>query len=247
VGPKAGLACCVAEARRIGGARPTAGGTSAREPRNSASRSVRGCTLVGANPLATPVPRYRARPAPPAHRISAARPPGGLFCAPPSPGSPAASRAAGPSLVTAQRADPSDLAGPGPAPPPRRPPQRSRAATRRPNARACCAPDRRGLIPPVPHRRGCRPTGNPGPRPLHGGRGPGEHRRQHRRNQAAPPPLPSRIGPVEFGMLGGMVALRCPEDFRADPDARWCNVGAGLAAGRSVTDRSGDQGAGAAN
>ena len=28
-----------------------------------------------------------------------------------------------------------------------------------------------------------------------------------------PPPLPSRIGPVEFGMLGGMVALRCPEDF----------------------------------
>jgi hypothetical protein len=28
-----------------------------------------------------------------------------------------------------------------------------------------------------------------------------------------PPPLPSRIGPVEFGMLDGMVALRCPEDF----------------------------------
>jgi hypothetical protein len=25
--------------------------------------------------------------------------------------------------------------------------------------------------------------------------------------------LPSRIGPVEFGMLGRMVALRCPEDF----------------------------------
>jgi hypothetical protein len=28
-----------------------------------------------------------------------------------------------------------------------------------------------------------------------------------------PPPLPSRIGPVEIGLLGGMVALRCPEDF----------------------------------
>jgi hypothetical protein len=28
-----------------------------------------------------------------------------------------------------------------------------------------------------------------------------------------PPPLPSRIGPVEFCMLGGMVALRCPGDF----------------------------------
>jgi hypothetical protein len=28
-----------------------------------------------------------------------------------------------------------------------------------------------------------------------------------------PPPLPSRIGPVEFGMLGGVVAPRCPEDF----------------------------------
>jgi hypothetical protein len=27
------------------------------------------------------------------------------------------------------------------------------------------------------------------------------------------PPLPSHIGPVEFGMLGRMVALRCPEDF----------------------------------
>jgi hypothetical protein len=27
------------------------------------------------------------------------------------------------------------------------------------------------------------------------------------------PPLPSRVGPVEFDMLGRMVALRCPEDF----------------------------------
>jgi hypothetical protein len=35
-----------------------------------------------------------------------------------------------------------------------------------------------------------------------------------------PPPddLPARIGPVEFGELGGMVAVRCPHDL--DPIMR---------------------------
>ena len=28
-----------------------------------------------------------------------------------------------------------------------------------------------------------------------------------------PPALPARIGPVEFSDLGGMVAIRCPQDF----------------------------------
>jgi hypothetical protein len=28
-----------------------------------------------------------------------------------------------------------------------------------------------------------------------------------------PPDLPARIGPVEFSMLGGMVAVRCPADL----------------------------------
>jgi hypothetical protein len=27
------------------------------------------------------------------------------------------------------------------------------------------------------------------------------------------PPLPSRIGPVEFAEFGSMVAVRCPQDF----------------------------------
>jgi hypothetical protein len=27
------------------------------------------------------------------------------------------------------------------------------------------------------------------------------------------PDLPARIGPVEFGTLGGMVAVRCPREF----------------------------------
>ena len=29
----------------------------------------------------------------------------------------------------------------------------------------------------------------------------------------SPPPLPARIGPVEFAELGRMVAVRCPQDF----------------------------------
>ena len=28
-----------------------------------------------------------------------------------------------------------------------------------------------------------------------------------------PADLPARIGPVEFGMMGGMVAVRCPHDL----------------------------------
>ena len=28
-----------------------------------------------------------------------------------------------------------------------------------------------------------------------------------------PPPLPARVGPCEFGMLGAMVAVRCPQEF----------------------------------
>ena len=31
--------------------------------------------------------------------------------------------------------------------------------------------------------------------------------------------LPARIGPVEFGTLGGMVAIRCPHEL--DPIMRW--------------------------
>jgi hypothetical protein len=29
----------------------------------------------------------------------------------------------------------------------------------------------------------------------------------------SPPPLPARIGPVEFAEFGRMVAVRCPQDF----------------------------------
>jgi hypothetical protein len=29
----------------------------------------------------------------------------------------------------------------------------------------------------------------------------------------SPPPLPARIGPVEFTEFGRMVAVRCPQDF----------------------------------
>jgi hypothetical protein len=29
----------------------------------------------------------------------------------------------------------------------------------------------------------------------------------------SPPPLPTRIGPVEFAEFGRMVAVRCPQDF----------------------------------
>jgi hypothetical protein len=29
----------------------------------------------------------------------------------------------------------------------------------------------------------------------------------------SPPPLPSRIGPVEFAEFGQMVAVRCPQEF----------------------------------
>ena len=28
-----------------------------------------------------------------------------------------------------------------------------------------------------------------------------------------PPPLPARVGPVEFGELGRMVAVRCPKEL----------------------------------
>lgn len=28
-----------------------------------------------------------------------------------------------------------------------------------------------------------------------------------------PPVIPARIGPCELGMLGGMIAIRCPSDF----------------------------------
>ena len=28
-----------------------------------------------------------------------------------------------------------------------------------------------------------------------------------------PPPLPARVGPCEFSMLGAMVAVRCPQEF----------------------------------
>jgi hypothetical protein len=31
----------------------------------------------------------------------------------------------------------------------------------------------------------------------------------------APYPLPSRIGPVQFGALGGWVTVRCPRDYDA--------------------------------
>ena len=31
--------------------------------------------------------------------------------------------------------------------------------------------------------------------------------------RSPPPPLPVRIGPVEFGELGHMVAVRCPKEF----------------------------------
>ena len=29
----------------------------------------------------------------------------------------------------------------------------------------------------------------------------------------APPAIPARIGPCEFGQLGAMIAVRCPSDF----------------------------------
>jgi hypothetical protein len=29
----------------------------------------------------------------------------------------------------------------------------------------------------------------------------------------SPPPLPARIGPVEFAVFGRLVAVRCPQDF----------------------------------
>ena len=31
--------------------------------------------------------------------------------------------------------------------------------------------------------------------------------------RSPPPPLPARIGPVEFGELGRMVAVRCPKEL----------------------------------
>jgi hypothetical protein len=50
------------------------------------------------------------------------------------------------------------------------------------------------------------------------------HREAHRCPGAAPvptllpmhspsPPLPARVGPCEFSMLGAMVAVRCPPEF----------------------------------
>jgi hypothetical protein len=41
------------------------------------------------------------------------------------------------------------------------------------------------------------------------------------------PPLPSRIGPVEFVMLAGMVALHCPQDFVPISEARRSDVRTG--------------------
>jgi hypothetical protein len=29
----------------------------------------------------------------------------------------------------------------------------------------------------------------------------------------APPPMPSRVGPVEFGSLSGWITVRCPRDY----------------------------------
>ena len=31
--------------------------------------------------------------------------------------------------------------------------------------------------------------------------------------RSPPPPLPARVGPREFDMLGAMVAVRCPQEF----------------------------------
>jgi hypothetical protein len=31
--------------------------------------------------------------------------------------------------------------------------------------------------------------------------------------RSSPPPLPARIGPAEFSELGGLVAVRCPQDL----------------------------------
>ena len=31
--------------------------------------------------------------------------------------------------------------------------------------------------------------------------------------RSPPPPLPARVGPCEFNMLGAMVAVRCPQEF----------------------------------
>ena len=42
-----------------------------------------------------------------------------------------------------------------------------------------------------------------------------------------PADLPARIGPVEFGMLGGMVAVRCPRDLDAAHAKGRGHVGAG--------------------
>ena len=36
----------------------------------------------------------------------------------------------------------------------------------------------------------------------------------------SPPPLPARIGPVEFAEFGRMVAVRCPQDFAWEPGSR---------------------------
>ena len=40
---------------------------------------------------------------------------------------------------------------------------------------------------------------------------------------AAPPVVPARIGPAEFQVLGGMIAVRCPSDL--DP---WMRKAGGL-------------------
>jgi hypothetical protein len=40
---------------------------------------------------------------------------------------------------------------------------------------------------------------------------------------AAPPVVPARIGPAEFQVLGGMIAVRCPSDL--DP---WMQKAGGL-------------------
>jgi hypothetical protein len=64
------------------------------------------------------------------------------------------------------------------------------------------------------------------------------------------PDLPARIGPVEFGTLGGMVAVRCPREFDAimrragglwEPGSRrwlieWRRIGPVIRSLQRVTD-----------
>ena len=56
----------------------------------------------------------------------------------------------------------------------------------------------------------------------------------------SPPPLPTRIGPVEFAEFGRMVAVRCPQDFAhilQRAGGVW-EPGSRLLAGGASADRS---------